>query len=215
MYTIGKRPLPPPSLLFSTPLPNPQAFVCRNSEQRLPKKFLLPASIHLPAKLVGRSSNPSTKSLPTSLNPSPESTPTSPPTIPLSPRLIVDLVDASLARAIADQNPDPHRDQSAFIVPIFKSGFENGETVSWVCEVTPKYYPSILDEAVFLGFTRSIIKQFDTMQKVPPVWPSRRLLQGGLPFVRPLRQIWSFRSRLSFKGQQAQVRELWWSLSRQ
>ena len=88
---------------------------------------------------------------------------------PLSPRIVIDSVDReitkeNLASRIADQNPDltiDSGDRASFIRPIFKTGPLLGDSVSWVCEVKPKYYFSLLGEAIFLGFSRCRVRKFE------------------------------------------------------
>lgn len=88
---------------------------------------------------------------------------------PLLPRVIIDSIDVdtlpgTISRKIAEQNPDLHiepQDFGNFIKPVFKNGPPGRDTVSWVCEVLPKYYLSILDEAIFIEFSRCRIRKFE------------------------------------------------------
>lgn len=69
-----------------------------------------------------------------------------------------------VAGAILEQNPEigiEPGDKADFLSPIFKRGPRESDSVSWVCEVLPKYYITLVDCPVFIGFMRCNVRKYE------------------------------------------------------
>lgn len=83
------------------------------------------------------------------------------------PRISVDPVDSSieseqLPKLLIEQNPDVLGSAAQTdIIPIFKRGPRDRQSVKWICEVKPELYHSLLKTNLYLGFDRCRIMKHE------------------------------------------------------
>lgn len=93
--------------------------------------------------------------------------------LPRKPRVIIANLDASaisyeIAYNIASQNLELGIDENKadkIISPIFKRGKRDSPTVSWICEVDPLIYGSLLSRNIYVGFYSCRVSKFEEIMQ--------------------------------------------------
>lgn len=85
------------------------------------------------------------------------------------PRVIIPNIDSDLTpldivTSIAEQNPALELNSTTCqekLKPVFKRGPRDRPTVSWILDVEPSFYQTVLKEPLYIGFSRTTPRKFD------------------------------------------------------